>query len=142
MFEIYVDGRNYPKDGVGFAIILKYGEHVWKRAIKCKKMTSNQAELEALLFALKSVKPNYKQKEMKIFTKNKYITFPFSYMDGKWTKPVESIEHNKDQISEIRVLLEEFKFVIIYDPNNIVFTETGKMVETVIKTGEQVFVRS
>ena len=52
MIEISIDARAFGAKGAGFAVCLKRNEYKWTRSISCGKITSNQSELKALVYAL------------------------------------------------------------------------------------------
>jgi ribonuclease HI len=139
MIEIFVDSRNFGESGSGFGVILKYGAVEWKRGIPCGKITSNQAELKALLFGLLSIKEDFRNERIVIYTKNKYATLMLSKTDGNWLKELGTIEKNRELIGEVRQQIDKFKEVEIrIDMSNPILMKSRDITEEVMRTGKEI----
>jgi hypothetical protein len=139
--EAFVMSKNFPKFGVGFAIMLKSEKHEWIRAVKCKKkITANQAELQAVKYVGLSIKEG--MPKVKIITKNKYISFMFETVDGAWKKSVDTIELNREIVVGARSSLSELNgFVVELQEEAKEFDILNKILTNTIKTGDEYFAK-
>jgi ribonuclease HI len=142
MIEAFVMSKNFPKFGVGFAVMLKSDKHEWVRAVKCKKkITANQAELQAVQYVGLSIKDDIPK--VKIITKNKYISFMFEMVDGTWKKSADTIELNREIIVGVRSSLTSLKGFTVELQEGAVeeFDVLSKILANTIKTGDEYFAK-
>ncbi len=120
--EIFLDGRNFSKKGSAWSMILigpSIGKgnkkHVWERSFDAEKVTTNQATLYAILFALKSVKKDIRGKwDIHVRFDNKFAGSVFDRDNDGWKRKPSS---NIDLVTSIRNTAEEFLPNIRFEVN-------------------------
>ena len=122
--ELFIDGRNFGKNfGASFAVILCGGEkkkYVWERSFDCEDVTTNQACLHGLLFALHSVKKSNRSDDIMINFVNQYMHSMLEKDDEGWKrKPGKS---NEGMINGIRKTISEY-------PNIKISNEKSKLMK-------------
>ena len=112
MIEIFLDGRNFGKNGTKFSIVLSgsgmdgKGKHIWERSFDAEKVTANQSVMHALLFALKSIKPRLRGKsDVKIYIDNKFVLSMMERDGDEWKRNPSS---NVEIVRMIRRAVGEF----------------------------------
>jgi ribonuclease HI len=136
VIKIYVDGRGFGKAGVGFSIFLCCGKHEWKRSFNGGNITSNQAEMKAVEYAIKSIKPEFANEDIMIKSSGRYVQMMLERNQGKWVKePRTNIELTK----EIRSLVERFGKFSIESCDDNIMQDLKKLTEAAVKKGREVF---
>jgi ribonuclease HI len=139
MIEAWIDGRNFGNKGSGLAIRLQSGKYDWVRAIPAGSITTNQAELKALEFALKSIRIEFLADEILVRSSNRYAQMMLEKIGNDWAKKAST---NVELVNEIRDLYSEFENIrLISDPDNDVMGMLKKVNETCVKKGTSVFDR-
>lgn len=109
MIQLLIDGRNFGKKGAGICVKMLYERFEWIRTFLCDKITSNQAELKAIEFALKSICDGH-DGPILIRTSGRYATMMLERTDGEWTKKAKS---NKGLLEAVREQFSRFKDIQI-----------------------------
>ena len=111
MIQAEIDGRSFGQRGAGIVVRLIHNKHRWIRTIQCGKITTNQAELKALEYVLKSIDPKYEEEEIIIKTTGRYALMMLEQKNGEWlrksgtnTKLVEIIREQYARFTEIQVI--------------------------------------
>ena len=110
MIEAQIDARNFGKYGSGFAVVMIFQRHNWRRSFNCGKITGNQAELKAVEFVLKSIKPEFRTEPVVIYSTGRYAQLVLERLDGKWKRDMKA---NADTLAEVRKIFLEFSDVKI-----------------------------
>lgn len=110
MIEIWIDGRSLGKAGAGFTVIMRHARHEWRRSIDCQKISSNQAELKAFEFALKSIKPDFEDSEVIMRTTGRYAKMMLERNVSGWTKVPKT---NTQLVEEVRKQILRFSNIMI-----------------------------
>lgn len=132
-----IDGKSFPQRGAGFCIRLTSGAHKWVRTMQCGKITTNQAELKALEYVLKSVSPEYYGERIQIKTTGRYATMMLERTpNGEWAKAAKS---NVGLMVMIREYFTRFKDISIEFATNL--DDVKKHNNESIRTGEVLFKR-
>ena len=135
MIQIFVDGRNFGKNhGAAFATIL-IGEnggrrYVWERSFDCDQVTTNQACMHGILFALHSVKKEHRSNEVELCFKNKYVLGLLGKKDGSWAKKSKT---NPELLDQLREVFEEFPKISIAQSDGDHFKRAQKFSSDVAK---------
>lgn len=110
MIEVLIDARNFGKYGSGFAVALIFQRYIWRRSFNCGKITGNQAELKAVEFSLKSIKPEFRTEPVIICSTGRYAQLVLEHTDGIWKRDIKA---NTDFVVEVRKIFLEFSDVKI-----------------------------
>jgi len=110
MIEALVDARNFGKYGSGFAVVMIFQRHNWRRSFNCGKITGNQAELKAIEFVLKSIKPEFRTEPVVIRSTGRYAQLVLERIDGKWKRDTKA---NADTLTEVKKIFLEFSDIKI-----------------------------
>jgi ribonuclease HI len=141
-YQIYVEAKNYgKKKGAAYGLIL-YGwgtgkgkrRYIWERSFEADKVTTNQAALHAINFALRCIKKDLRRKaKVEVIINNKYIKDNLAKKDDGWAKKPSS---NQELIVVIRDLVDTFTEVNVLLENNSQFRDrVKKLSETVANKG-------
>lgn len=91
MILIEVDGRSFPKKGSSTCVRLSCNDHKWVRTFTSGKITSNQAELKGIEFALKSIAQQFHEDPILIKTSGRYAVMMLERDgDGNYIKNIKS----------------------------------------------------
>ena len=134
MIEILVDGRNFGKKGAGFTVRLRHDKNVWTRSFYCGKITTNQTELKAIEFALKSIKDNFTGERVEIKTSGRYAPMMLERSDDGWTKVPKS---NVEILEVVREQFERFDDISIITTSDV--SELREINIDTVKTKEPIF---
>jgi len=130
MIEVFTNARIFGSRGAAITVVLRCDSCEWRRGFLCGKFTTNQLELKALEYALKSITDKAKSDKIIVYSINRYVVMMLEKKDGKWSKGVEK---NILLIERIRQQFERFPNIdIIYHPDharlNDIRNRTEKMV--------------
>ena len=116
MIEIFVDGRSLGTKGAGYTVLLRSGRIERKKSFKCGNFTSNQMELKAIEFGLRSIKPGYEKEKIIVRSGGKFGSLMLARRSNEWYKVVKS---NPSLTNEVRRLWLGFPNIqIISDPDS------------------------
>lgn len=124
MIEIWVDGRSLGKAGSGFTALMRSGKHEWCSSINCEKISSNQCELKAFEYALKSIKHDFEDNEVIIHTTGRYAKMMLERNVTGWTKVPKT---NIQLVEEVRKQFLRFSAIKVA-------TEIDEVMQERIKT--------
>lgn len=136
--EIWTCSRTYSRYGAAFAVMLRCGKHQWVRSIKCGKLTTNQTELKAVEYALKSIRKEFEDHTVKVRTSWRYVDLMMSrHSDGTFKKrPVG----NMKSVNEVRNQFARFKDITIeIAEDDKAFKQLGQFCEYAAKKNQLVF---
>lgn len=137
IIDIWIDGRSFGTKGAGFGIKLTSGVHDWIRTIPCPNITTNQAELKSLEFALKSINDEFTNDKVVIRSSNKYAEMMLEKKAGKWVKNALT---NVELVEEVRKQYSRFSDITLYcDPEDVTMQALKQLTERAIKKGISVF---
>lgn len=102
MIEVDIASCHMGKIGAGFIVEMRGGGNIWRRTIPCGKVTANKAELKAVEFVLKSIKPQFEDEKVAIKSTGKYAALMVEKQNGEWVKT--AINH----IELVKVIREQF----------------------------------
>ena len=96
MIEIFLNSYSGKKYSA-FAIILKKGNYLHKKAMPLKNVTKNEAEVIGLEYALSSIKEGFRNEDVSVYVTNSYLLKVLMQDDdGNWRitpkKNVETID--------------------------------------------------
>jgi ribonuclease HI len=116
MIEIYTDGssKGNPGEG-GFGVIAKDTKtnkiiHVYKK--REKKVTNNQAELKAILYALELISNEYKGCKCIIYSDSLYCVNICNDWIHKWAKN-NWINSRNQQVENVELIKSLYKYINI-----------------------------
>jgi ribonuclease HI len=136
MIEAYFDARSFGSKGTSIAVCIKRNEFKWTRTINCGKITSNQAELKAVEYILKSIKLSFTNDPVVFHTSGRYAKMMLERnSDGSFKRDSRI---NQDLLDEVYVQVGNF--------NNLSFdlsTDVNwlKEINTNAIKGDDVFIR-
>jgi ribonuclease HI len=137
VIEIYIDGRSMGTKGSGFTVYIKHHRRSVKRSLKCPKITSNVAEAKALEYALKSIKPEFKDELIDVKTSGRYMILMLERHGNKWMREAKT---NIGLVDEVRKQWDRFKSAkISTDLESEMMLSLKDSTNQVIKTGDGVF---
>lgn len=116
MIQIKIDACAYGAKGASFAVLLTMEDYQWSRSIKCGKITSNQAEMKAIEYALKSIKPDFENEPVAIKTSGRYAKMMLAKKDGEWAK---SSRKNADIVTVVREQYSRFEDISLEHENMV-----------------------
>ena len=142
MIEICIDARNFGNKGSGFAVRMQHDKYDWIRTITLGSITTNQTELKAIEYVLKSIKPEFLNDLIKIRISGKYTLMMLERVGGKWAKAVTS---NTKLVEEVRKQFMSFREVVVQFDDGIeegsVIALLKKLNERAVRKGEIIFDR-
>lgn len=136
--EAWVDGRCFGNKGAGFGVRMRYQNHDWIRTVICGDITTNQAELRAVEYVLRSIRDEFIQDPLIILTSNRYAEMML-LRDGKdWAKTASS---NVEMVDIVRDQFARFRTASIRGANqdDDIMKALKKINETAFKKGVEVF---
>jgi ribonuclease HI len=139
MIEIWIDARSFGSKGSGFAIRLQSGKYDWIRTVVLGSITTNQAELKAFEYALKSVASAFIHEKVTIYTSNRYTILMLERSGDKWKRPASA---NQVLVEDVRKQYLRFREVVIYHDDGMegsVVALLKQLNERAVKRGEIVF---
>jgi ribonuclease HI len=116
MIEITVDGRNFGKKGAGFTARLQHGAVIHTRSFYCNKLTTNQTELKAIEFALKSITEGYEKEPVLIKTSGRYAPMMLEKSEDGWKKMPKS---NIELLGIVREQYDRFEDISIMTVSDV-----------------------
>lgn len=133
MIEIEVDARSFGSKGTNVAVRLKHGDYHWVRTFNCGKISSNQAELKGVEFALKSIRKEFEKEDVRIKSTNRYTAMMLEKNNDQWVKKSRV---NANLLEVVRGQYDRF--------NNVIFEHSWDLKElkelntNVVVSGDQV----
>lgn len=112
---IYVDGRNVPNKGSGFAVILISTSNRWERSLAYGMHTVNASDMLAVKFGLLSIATPFKKVPVKVYTKNQYVADMMKKENGIYSLVPKA---NVDLVEEVRSLIENKYVEFIVNHND------------------------
>lgn len=110
--EVYVHGENYKKAGAAYGIVLagkgvsEDKSYFWERSFEAADVTTNQAILHGINFALRNVKQELRGKrEIVLCFNNKFVHSILERKGDEWTRNPSS---NKELVEAVRGVVEQF----------------------------------
>lgn len=135
MIVIEIDSKHFPHRGANVSIKLSCDKHTWIRTFHCGNMTTNQAELKGIEYALMSIADNYRSDEIVLRTSGRYgIMMLGKNMDGAWIK---SSSNYSSIVDRIRELFNGFSRIQIEFCNDLIDLRESNLLA--VKSGEQIF---
>ncbi len=138
MIEIWTDGRVFPtKDCSGLTVVLRHDTMEWRRGLIAGKITTNQVELKAIEYALKSIIDRLTDDHIIIYTLSRYAEMMFQKIEGKWAK---NAEKNLEQIESLRKQFDRFSDIQIkFSPEHIRWKDIKHRTEIMVVDNDPFF---
>lgn len=145
MYDVYVDGKNFGKNGSAYSIILSgpsldgKQQRTWERSFNAAEVTSTQAVLYGVLFGLKSIKKELRgDKKVVVHLSNKAA---FKYMalksDTEWKNSLTPT--NRDLVVGVRNVASEFFPNISFElTSDDMMVRASKLTERAVKEGKYI----
>ena len=136
MIKAYFDARSFGSKGTSIAVCIKRDNFKWTRTISCGKITSNQAELKATEYILKSIKMQFDNDPVVFYTAGRYAKMMLEKnSDGSYKR---NSRINQELLDEVYVQVNRF--------NNLSFDLTTdidwlKEINTNAIKGDDIFVK-
>lgn len=131
----YVDGRNVPNLGSGFAVILLSTNDRWERSLAYGMHTVNAADLLGVKFALLSIAKPFDKLPVKIYIKNQYVIDMMKSTNGVYDLVPKA---NYELVDEIRAIIDTKKVEFIIDSDHELSKKCHELSIKAIKNNELV----
>lgn len=140
MIDIWIDGRNLGTRGAGFSVYMQCGKRELKCSYKTKKFTSNQLEMKAVEFAIKCIKPEFINEKILIRSSGRFAILMLEKHNNEWFREPK---FNPSLIKEVRDHWSKFSDLKINtDVSSKIMNTLKEMTDSVVKSGENVFIQS
>lgn len=137
MIDVWIDARCIGKYSSGFTVSLRYNRYHWTRSFNFGHITTNQTELKAIEYALKSIKSEFKDESVNIRSTGRYASLMLERKGGAWTREAHT---NARLIEEVRKQCQRFKAVTVYyAPEEKMFETLREITDLAIKREQCVF---
>lgn len=136
MILAWVDGQAYGKKGAGISVIMRCGQHEFRRSVLIGKSTSNQAELKAIELVLSSVLPKFR-KEIQVKVGGRYGPMMMEREGDQWRRKAH---RNGGLVDRIRSLADKFKKCSVkFVQADPVIDQLRRLNEQSVKSGKVIF---